>query len=386
MAARSGVTFLASSGDSGSADCLGPDGAADRPARRQLPGIVGVGDRRRRHEPRCSTRRNQITDQVVWNDTDIQPGSAGGGGSSALFRRPFYQNGTSRPRAARCPTSRCSPTSSPATPCSARRGPTASTRRTRTLADRSAAPAPRRRCSPAASRSSTRSCGCTAARTSGSPTRSSTSSAHRATLAGQVFDDVLTVRQRRGAVHPRQRQPARLLHGRSGATTGPRAGAASTSRCSRSARGLDRSRHGSACRSPAVSSRSGVGQILARLTCTGPCRIGAYAVVTIGRSEAVQRRLEDRGAGARGPTICAVRLRATSPEQDALEPAPPARSGVIAQVYGAVGTSCGRPVRELVDQRSRARSVRRVAPGASAQRPGSTTRRSDGASATSTVS
>ena len=51
IAALSGVTFLASSGDSGSADCLGPDGLPDRQARRQLPGIVGLGDRRGRHEP-----------------------------------------------------------------------------------------------------------------------------------------------------------------------------------------------------------------------------------------------------------------------------------------------------------------------------------------------
>jgi hypothetical protein len=46
---------------------------------------------------------NQITSQVVWNDTDVQPGSAGGGGSSELFRRPFYQRGTVRSRARAMP-------------------------------------------------------------------------------------------------------------------------------------------------------------------------------------------------------------------------------------------------------------------------------------------
>jgi hypothetical protein len=36
---------------------------------------------------------NRITTQLVWNDTNIQPGSAAGGGSSILFGRPSYQRG-----------------------------------------------------------------------------------------------------------------------------------------------------------------------------------------------------------------------------------------------------------------------------------------------------
>jgi subtilase family serine protease len=37
---------------------------------------------------------NRIASQVVWDDGADQPGSAGGGGSSDLFRRPNYQKGT----------------------------------------------------------------------------------------------------------------------------------------------------------------------------------------------------------------------------------------------------------------------------------------------------
>ena len=93
IAALSGVTFLASSGDSGSADCIGPNGfpidrlAVNYPASSSW--VTGVGGTNLLLGP-----ANQITNQVVWNDTDIQPGSAAGGGSSAIFRRPFYQDGT----------------------------------------------------------------------------------------------------------------------------------------------------------------------------------------------------------------------------------------------------------------------------------------------------
>jgi hypothetical protein len=41
---------------------------------------------------------NQISSQIVWNDAAQQPGSAGGGGVSSLFARPKYQKGISTAR------------------------------------------------------------------------------------------------------------------------------------------------------------------------------------------------------------------------------------------------------------------------------------------------
>jgi kumamolisin len=93
MAAISGITILASSGDQGSADCTGPSGlpvarlAVNYPASSWW--VTGVGGTNV-----MLNAANQITQQVVWNDTDVQPGAAAGGGSSGLFRRPSYQDGT----------------------------------------------------------------------------------------------------------------------------------------------------------------------------------------------------------------------------------------------------------------------------------------------------
>jgi subtilase family serine protease len=93
MAASSGITFLSSSGDQGSADCVGlNDLPIDRlgvnyPA--SSPWVTGVGGTNLELDS-----ANRITHQVVWNDTSLQPGAAGGGGSSALFHRPTYQKGT----------------------------------------------------------------------------------------------------------------------------------------------------------------------------------------------------------------------------------------------------------------------------------------------------
>jgi kumamolisin len=93
MAAASGITFLASSGDQGSADCVGPDGApVDRLAVNypsSSPWVTGVGGTNL-----ALTPANAIAAQIVWNDTSLQPGAAGGGGTSQLFKRPSYQKGT----------------------------------------------------------------------------------------------------------------------------------------------------------------------------------------------------------------------------------------------------------------------------------------------------
>jgi subtilase family serine protease len=93
MAAASGITFLASSGDQGSADCSSFAGApVDRLAVNypsSSPWVTGVGGTNL-----ALGSANQIVSQLVWNDTTIAPGAAGGGGTSGLFRRPFYQRGT----------------------------------------------------------------------------------------------------------------------------------------------------------------------------------------------------------------------------------------------------------------------------------------------------
>ena len=93
MAAASGITFLASSGDQGSADCTAADGTPLRVKAVNYPAsswwVTGVGGTNI-----VLDALNHITSQVVWNDAAEQPGSAGGGGSSEIFRRPNYQKGT----------------------------------------------------------------------------------------------------------------------------------------------------------------------------------------------------------------------------------------------------------------------------------------------------
>jgi subtilase family protein len=93
MAAGSGISFLASSGDQGSADCVDLTGApVDRLAVNypsSSPWVTGVGGTNF-----ALTSANTIAAQIVWNDTSLQPGAAGGGGTSQLFRRPGYQRPT----------------------------------------------------------------------------------------------------------------------------------------------------------------------------------------------------------------------------------------------------------------------------------------------------
>jgi kumamolisin len=93
LAAASGTTFLASSGDQGSADCTLRDGTPDPRLAVNYPAsswwVTGVGGTNFVLNP-----ANQIASQVVWNDGSDQPGSAGGGGQSILFDRPSYQRAT----------------------------------------------------------------------------------------------------------------------------------------------------------------------------------------------------------------------------------------------------------------------------------------------------
>jgi subtilase family serine protease len=92
-AAAAGISFLDASGDSGSADCQNEN---DQPIDQldiNYPTsswwVTGVGGTNVELTP-----SNTLAAQVVWNDGNEQPGSAGGGGQSGIFRRPPYQTGT----------------------------------------------------------------------------------------------------------------------------------------------------------------------------------------------------------------------------------------------------------------------------------------------------
>jgi kumamolisin len=91
-AAASGISIVAASGDSGSAGCVSAStGAPIARLAVQYPAsswwVTGVGGTQLQLAPGT----NQILGEIVWNDTTMQPGSAGGGGFSALWRRPRYQ-------------------------------------------------------------------------------------------------------------------------------------------------------------------------------------------------------------------------------------------------------------------------------------------------------
>ncbi len=101
MAAGAGVSFLASSGDDGSSDCETADGtpidtlAVNYPASSWW--VTGVGGTNLE-----LNAANQIAGEDVWNDSSLVP-AGGGGGLSALFKRPSYQNGVVRANARAVP-------------------------------------------------------------------------------------------------------------------------------------------------------------------------------------------------------------------------------------------------------------------------------------------
>jgi kumamolisin len=89
-AAAAGISVLASSGDEGSTACIGRQGPVDvladsYPA--SSPFVTGVGGTNFTLDA-----NNAIVQQVVWNDGPADL-AAGGGGRSGLFRRPSYQKG-----------------------------------------------------------------------------------------------------------------------------------------------------------------------------------------------------------------------------------------------------------------------------------------------------
>jgi kumamolisin len=94
LAAASGITVLASSGDSGSSACDQPSGPVDALAVSYPASswwVTGVGGTNV-----TLNAGNQILGQPVWNDAPVQVG-AGGGGLSSLFRRPTYQKASVKP-------------------------------------------------------------------------------------------------------------------------------------------------------------------------------------------------------------------------------------------------------------------------------------------------
>jgi subtilase family serine protease len=88
MAAASGISVLASSGDDGSSACVDQRGVPEFEAGVNFPAsspwITGVGGTNI-----ALTAANTLSAQIVWNDED----GSGGGGYSTLFRRPSWQTG-----------------------------------------------------------------------------------------------------------------------------------------------------------------------------------------------------------------------------------------------------------------------------------------------------
>ena len=91
LATASGVSYLAATGDNGSADCTDSNGSPRYELGVNYPAsswwVTGVGGTNL-----ALNAANRIAGQVVWNDTTDQV-AAGGGGLSDLFFRPAYQKG-----------------------------------------------------------------------------------------------------------------------------------------------------------------------------------------------------------------------------------------------------------------------------------------------------
>jgi len=98
-AAASGISVLVATGDHGSAGCTNSSNptappeatlAVNYPA--SSPWVTAVGGTNL-----VLNSENAIQSQTVWNDAGVEPGAAGGGGFSTLFPRPSYQAGTVGP-------------------------------------------------------------------------------------------------------------------------------------------------------------------------------------------------------------------------------------------------------------------------------------------------
>ena len=112
LAAASGISVLAASGDDGSSACVGRDGPTRR-ARGQLPGVIAVRDRRRWDQRVADAgqhdRRRRRSGTTPPYDRDRRRRRA----RAACSSGPPTRTASSRRAAARFRTSRCSPTSLP---------------------------------------------------------------------------------------------------------------------------------------------------------------------------------------------------------------------------------------------------------------------------------
>ncbi len=92
-----GITICVASGDDGSSDGVNSDAHVDFPA--SSPFVLGVGGTKL---VATSGAPPTIAEETVWNEA-MQDEGAGGGGISAVFTKPSYQNGSNIPPSANPP-------------------------------------------------------------------------------------------------------------------------------------------------------------------------------------------------------------------------------------------------------------------------------------------
>jgi kumamolisin len=98
-AVSKGITVCVASGDDGSRDDASSGAHADFPA--SSPWVLGVGGTSLKATQGADPR---IASEVVWNDMALpNPGGAGGGGVSAIFPLPSYQQAAGVPPSANAP-------------------------------------------------------------------------------------------------------------------------------------------------------------------------------------------------------------------------------------------------------------------------------------------
>jgi kumamolisin len=95
-ASAKGITICCASGDDGSSDQVSDGAHVDFPA--SSPFVLGIGG------TKLVASKNKIESETVWDEIRIGEG-AGGGGISAVFSKPAYQNSVDVPASANTPHS-----------------------------------------------------------------------------------------------------------------------------------------------------------------------------------------------------------------------------------------------------------------------------------------